>query len=155
MLSQTVGYAIIAMGYLAEQEDGGPVLVKEISAATGVPSAYLAKIVNTLSRKGLVNTQRGIRGGVTLARPANAVSVYDLCKIFDDPVCEDRCMLGLAQCTDERACPAHEYWKAQRTQSQEYLANMTLADVGHFEAGQRRKRGGVQIQVPVSPSVGK
>lgn len=139
MLSQTVGYAILALGYLAENGEG-PTLVKDISAATGIPSAYLAKIINTLSRKGLVTTQRGIRGGVTLARPPESVTVFDLCRLLDDPVCEQRCLFGLAECNDERACPAHEYWKKHRTECQQYLDTMTLADVGAFESKQRKIR---------------
>ncbi|MCA9910790.1 MAG: Rrf2 family transcriptional regulator [Anaerolineae bacterium] len=145
MLSQTVGYAILALGYLAENSEG-PTLVKDISAATGIPSAYLAKIINTLARKGMVTTQRGIRGGVTLAHPPESVTVFDLCRLLDDPMCEQRCMMGLAECSDERACPAHEFWKKERAVCQQYLDKMTLADVGQFETEQRRKRAALKQQ---------
>ena len=67
MLSQTVGYAIRALTYLARMKDRS-VLVREISDATNIPYAFLAKIVNTLGRKQFVVTQRGIRGGISLAR---------------------------------------------------------------------------------------
>ena len=60
MLSQTVGYAIAALGHLSRfQKQPGPQFVRDIAKATGIPPAYLAKIVHTLARKGYLTTQRG------------------------------------------------------------------------------------------------
>lgn len=140
MLSQTVGYAVLALGYLAGI-DSGPVLVKEISAATDIPSPYLAKIVNTLARKGFVVTQRGIGGGVALARPPEKVTLFELCVAFDDPLVQKRCMLGTAECSDERACPAHHFWSPHRERTVEFLKQTTLLDIAEFEARQRQKHG--------------
>ncbi len=139
MLSQTSGYAILALGCVAEAQ-GAPVLVRHISGATNIPSAYLAKIINSLARKGIVNTQRGIGGGVTLARSAKEVSLYELCEALDDPIVQKRCMLGLAECSDERACPAHHFWNKQREVKIDFLKTMTVFDVAQFEAFQRGER---------------
>lgn len=132
MLSQTVGYAVTAMGWVAGSGDG-PVLVRDIAAGTGIPSAYLAKIVNTLARKGFVLTQRGTKGGVVLAHKPGTITIYDLCAALDDPLVKERCMLGMASCSDDRRCPAHEFWKAQREKELEFLRRTTLADVAEFE----------------------
>ena len=67
MLSQASGYAASALGFVACSESKS-VLVKEIAEATAIPAPYLAKIVQVLSKRGIVRTQRGIGGGVTLAR---------------------------------------------------------------------------------------
>jgi Rrf2 family protein len=139
MLSQAVGYAATALGYVAAA-GGKSVLVKEIAEATGIPAPYLAKIVQTLGRAGLVTTQRGIGGGVTLARPAAEISIYDLCLAMSDPAIHTRCMLGTAECSDERSCPAHKFWTAHRARSFEYLRHMHVADVAAFEIRKRWKR---------------
>ncbi len=139
MLSQTVGYAIIALGYLAETGEG-PILVKDIADATGVPAAYLSKIVNTLAKKGLVNTQRGIKGGVTLSRDATDITLYHLCEAMDDPLLQGKCMLATANCSDERACPAHKFWTVHREQQIEFLKTTTLKNVAEFEGKQKRWR---------------
>lgn len=138
MLSQAVGYAAIALGYVAAA-GGKPVLIKEIAEAADIPAPYLAKIIQSLARKGLVLTQRGIGGGVTLARPADAMSLYELCVALDDPAVQQRCMLGTAQCSDERACPAHRFWTQQRARQVEFLQRMTVADVAAFETKRRWK----------------
>lgn len=136
MLTQAVGYAATALGFVAASS-GRAVLVKEIAEACDIPGPYLAKIINALSRQGVVFTQRGIGGGVTLSRPANQISLFDLCVALTDPIVQKRCMLGTAECSDERACPAHMFWTAHRTQQVEFLKRTTLADIATFEIKNR------------------
>lgn len=136
MLSQAVGYAATALGYVAAA-GGKPVLVKEIAEACDIPAPYLAKIIHSLSRLGLVLTQRGIGGGVTLARAAQEITLYDLCQAMGDPIVQKRCMLGTAECSDERACPAHKFWVVHRGKQVEFLKQTNLADIAAFETRRR------------------
>lgn len=149
MLSQAASYATAALGYVAAA-GGKAVLVKEIAESTGVPAPYLAKIVQTLARRGLVLTQRGVGGGVTLARGAQEMTLFDICESLDEPAVEKRCMLGLAQCSDERACPAHKFWTAQRSTYIEFLKRTTVADIAAFETRRRWK----QVSVSAKPKQG-
>ncbi|MCL4839417.1 MAG: Rrf2 family transcriptional regulator [Thermoanaerobaculia bacterium] len=137
MLSQTTGYAVSALSFLATN-GSRPVLVREIAEALALPPPYLAKIVNSLGRRGLVATQRGIGGGVHLARPAAEITVWDLCAALDDPVTQPRCLLALDGCSDEGACPAHEVWKVQREALWAFLKATSLADIAAFEAARGR-----------------
>lgn len=136
MLSQAVGHATSALGCVAAI-GGAPMLVKEISEHCELPSAYLAKIINTLSHKGIVVTQRGVGGGVSLARPAAEIKLYDLCVALDDPIVKPRCFLGNAECTEDRACPAHEFCKGYRADLSEFLQKTTIADIAAFENRRR------------------
>ena len=136
MLSQAVGYAATALGYVAAA-GGKPALVKEIADACEIPGPYLAKIVHSLSKAGIVTTQRGIGGGVMLARPAGGISLHELCVALGDPAVEERCMLGIAACSDERACPCHRFWAPQRKKQLEFLKQMTVADIAAFETRRR------------------
>ncbi|QYU69892.1 Rrf2 family transcriptional regulator [Leptolyngbya sp. 15MV] len=138
MLSQAVGYAATALGYVAAA-GGSPILVKEIAEASGIPGSYLAKIINVLARKSLVVTQRGIGGGVVLARPAKEITLFDICVALDDSSVQPRCMLGTAECSDERACPAHEFWCGQRDQYLAFLKGTSIADIAAFETRRRWK----------------
>jgi Rrf2 family protein len=137
MLSQSVGYAITALGYLAGTGDK-PVLVRDIAEAMDIPPPYLAKIINTLARKGFVMTQRGIGGGVALAHRPESVSLYDICVALDEPLVQRRCMLGMVECSDERACPAHQFWSLHRQQHIDFLKQTTLLDMADFVARQQR-----------------
>lgn len=132
MLSQAVGYAALSLGYLAGQNDRAA-LVREIADACEIPSPYLSKIINQLSRAGLVRTQRGVGGGARLARDAEAVTLYDLCEVLNDPAIQARCMLGVAECSDRRHCPAHDYNSKRREHLIRFLKSMTVADIAQFQ----------------------
>ena len=136
MLSQATAYAAAALSRLA-RAGGQSLLVKAIADDCGIPHAYLAKIINTLARKGLVSTQRGIGGGVALARPPAAVTLHDVCTALDDPIIQCRCLLAEVGCDDERACPAHAFWKPQREQTIAYLRRTTLAELAAFAERRR------------------
>lgn len=127
MLSQTVGYAISALGHLAGREQ--PMFVRDLAEAAKIPPSYLAKIVNTLARKGYLNTQRGLNGGVTLARPAEEINLLDLCEAFDDPLVRRQCMMGSADCSNARSCPAHKFWGEERERVMGFLRQTTLRDI--------------------------
>lgn len=138
MLGQAAGYATSALGYLATAA-GKPLLVKEIAQACDIPAPYLAKIINTLRHVGLVETQRGVGGGVTLARKPSEVSLYDIAELLADPICNKRCMLGVAECSDQRACPAHRFWTEQRGTVIEFLKKTSIADIAAFETRRRSR----------------
>lgn len=137
MVTQAVGYAACALGYVA-MAGGRALLVREVAEACGIPAPYLAKIVNTLRRIGMVETQRGIGGGVTLARPAAEITLLDLCRAMGDPIAQQRCMLGNADCSNERNCPAHCFWSEQRERIMDFLSRTTIADFAAFEAQRRQ-----------------
>lgn len=142
MIGQAVGYAASALGYVASAA-GRPLLVREIAEGCDIPAPYLAKIVNTLRRIGLVDTQRGVGGGVTLARPADQITLLELCEAMGDPIITSRCMLGTAECSDSRACPAHAFWTRHRAEALKFLSGTTVADFAAFEARKRlAKRSG-------------
>lgn len=132
MLTQAVGYAAVALGYLAEAP-GGVALVRNIAKDCGMPAPYLSKIINQLARTDLVHTQRGVGGGVRLARPADQITLYDLCKALNDPAIENRCLLGIADCSDDRACPAHAFNVERRERLLTFLESTTVARVGAAE----------------------
>jgi Rrf2 family transcriptional regulator, iron-sulfur cluster assembly transcription factor len=137
-VTQSTGYAITALGHVAAV-GSRPLLIKEIAEATGLPHPYLAKIIHTLARRGLVVTRRGVGGGVSLAREAHAITLYDVAEAMDDPLLGERCMLGAAVCSDERACPTHAFWGQHRKNQIDFLRERNLADVAAFELRQAER----------------
>ena len=144
MLTQAVGYAAVALGYLAESP-GGVALVRTIADDCAMPAPYLSKIINQLARADLVLTQRGVGGGVRLARPADQITLYHICKALNDPAIENRCILGIADCSDDRACPAHAFNVDRRQRLLAFLESTTVAGIGAAE----RERLGWRPSYPV------
>lgn len=143
MLSQATGYAASALAFVAAM-GGRTVLVKVVAEACDAPAAYLAKIINTLARAGLVSTQRGVGGGVALARPPKSITLHELCTALDDPVLHPRCLLGSAECSGDRSCPAHGFCTSHRRELSEFLRGTTIADIAAFET--RRRWGAAKPQ---------
>ena len=135
-MTQSTGYAITALGHVASSGSRA-MLIKAIAVATDLPQPYLAKIIHTLARRGLVVTRRGVGGGVSLARPPEEITLLDIATALDDPLLDQRCMLGAAVCSDERACPAHAFWTVYRQEQIDFLRRTTLADIAAFELSQQ------------------
>ncbi len=147
-LSQTTGYAILALACIPDP-GGRPVLVRDIAKCTGIARPYLSKIIHALGEAGLVETKRGHRGGVLLSRPAAAIPVLDVLEAIEGPGALSGCLLGRTDCSDERACPTHHFWKHMRGEVRANLARMTLAEVSRFE-----RRHGVLSRCCEEPACG-
>lgn len=131
-LTQTSGYAVLALSCLNDPGRGW-ILAKDIVKCTGVPGPYLSQILHALSRAGLIETKRGYQGGYRLCRHANAITVLDVVEAVDGPACFAGCLLGLKECSDERACPTHAFWKTEKARIREYLAGLSLSEVAAYE----------------------
>jgi Rrf2 family protein len=77
MFSQTVEYALRAMAHMASIAPAAGA-TRSIAAETKVPGAYLAKVLQSMRRAGLINSRRGVGGGVTLARPAKKINLWEV-----------------------------------------------------------------------------
>ena len=82
MISQTSEYALRAIVYLAGL-DNSPSVTQEIAEATHVPPGYLSKVLQSLSRAGLVSSQRGLGGGFTLAKLPASITIYEVIQAVD------------------------------------------------------------------------
>jgi Rrf2 family protein len=81
--------------YLGSQV-GQPVTTQRIAAATQVPAGYLSKVLQALGRAGLVDAQRGLKGGYALARPLDELTILDVINAVDPLERITRCPLGMA-----------------------------------------------------------
>jgi Rrf2 family transcriptional regulator, nitric oxide-sensitive transcriptional repressor len=105
MFSQTAEYALRVVAFLAAA-GGEAVTTKQISEGTRVPVGYLAKVLQSLSRGGIVRSQRGPHGGSVLARPAEELTIYDVIQAVDPIRRITSCPLGLKS-HGSVLCPVH------------------------------------------------
>ena len=105
MISQTAEYALRAVVYLADQ-DGSPRTTQQIAEVTQVPAGYLAKVMQSLCRAGLIRSQRGLYGGFTLTGDPAEMTVLEVIDTVDPVRRIERCPLGNPQ-HDAQLCPLH------------------------------------------------
>ncbi|MBD3337296.1 MAG: Rrf2 family transcriptional regulator [Candidatus Eisenbacteria bacterium] len=106
MISQGAEYALRAVLCLAGRETGRASRT-QIAGVTRVPAGYLAKILQALSRAGLVKSTPGRSGGFQLARPVDQITVLDVVNAVDPVARITRCPLGLESHGAE-LCPLHK-----------------------------------------------
>lgn len=127
LISRTSQYAIQSLIYIATQELGAPILSREVAERLQVPAAYLAKIMQMLSKGGLVTSFRGRLGGFCLREEPGRIDLMRVLQITEGPDFTKDCVLGLKVCSDETACPMHQKWKPIKEEIIEMLNQQTLA----------------------------
>jgi Rrf2 family transcriptional regulator, nitric oxide-sensitive transcriptional repressor len=127
MLSQTVEYALRAMvqlTYVAPEACSTDVL----AATTQVPRAYLSKVLQALRRAGIVQSQRGIGGGVCLAKSPADISILEVVNAVDPIRRIATCPLGLAA-HGKRLCPLHKKLDLAFETVERSFAETSLAEI--------------------------
>ncbi len=108
MLSNACKYAIRSILYLGIQaNENEKIGVKRIAESLETPQPFLAKLLQQLTKNGLVSSSKGPTGGFFLDEQNLENSVWDVIKCIDGTDKFDQCFMGLAACGDENPCPVH------------------------------------------------
>lgn len=127
--SRSCEYAIRALAHLARRRDGTLVLARRVAEETGMPAPFVAKLMQTMARGGLLRSNKGPQGGFTLRRPAAKVTLMDVVEAIDGTDWCGRCPGGLPECRDDAPCGLHDGWKRVRSSIIDYLEGTSIADV--------------------------
>ncbi len=133
-LSKLTDYAVVVLIRLAESErHGGDDAVQTapgIAVATGVPEPTVAKVLKALTCGGLVQSQRGARGGYRLARPLGGISICDVIAAVDGPIALTACVDGGAgDCDVQSMCAVKGRWDVVNDAIRGALTHITLAEM--------------------------
>ncbi len=130
MLSNSSKYAVKAVLFLAlHSSKDRKVMVKDISSPINVPQAYLAKLLQELSKEKIVSSTRGPKGGFFLSEEDNSQPVINILKIIDGEKRLTNCMLSLEQCDEEKPCPLHNILSASRLTILKHLKEKSIRDL--------------------------
>jgi len=138
-ITTAVDYGIRALVYLARQEPEKVCLVSEISKSQDIPEKYLAKIMQSLSRGGLVKSLRGVKGGFMLARPAEELTIKDAVECLQGPLSLNRCVIDPGSCNMSGTCATRPVWQSAQEKMLEVLGSTDLRSV---VAGETRRETG-------------
>ncbi|MBT8335646.1 MAG: Rrf2 family transcriptional regulator [Gemmatimonadetes bacterium] len=135
MISSTSKYALRVLVALVGNEHHRFVSGADLSAATGVPSNYLAKVLGALGQAGLVDAVRGRGGGYRLARTPHDIRLIDAVEIFEGPRTHPTCLLSIhADCSDDHPCSAHEIFRDVRSRYIAFLEDTSIAEAASTES---------------------
>jgi Rrf2 family protein len=139
LISRTSQYAIQALIYISLKGANSPILSREVAEQLGVPSAYLAKIMQMLCKGGILSSYRGRLGGFSLRESPEKVNLMRVMLVTEGQDFSKDCVLGLKVCSDETACPMHEKWKPIKLEIITMLNNQNLSNLAEaVRAGKYR-----------------
>lgn len=130
MFSKSCKYGIRAVLYLAvKTRDGSKKGVQGIADELDVPKHFLAKILQELSRKGLISSIKGPHGGFYMDAKNVQKPLIAVIESIDGPEVMRSCILGLPVCSDKNPCPLHSKARVYRDGLLELVAEQSIAEL--------------------------
>jgi len=129
LLSQGAQYAISAIIAISKFAPDSTISASQLSKSLNCPTAYLSQILAKLKAPGILKSQRGLGGGVYLAKALDEISLMDVIKCIDGDTFFRQCFMGIEGCGKIEPCPFHEFWSEERKKIEQWLIDTTFADV--------------------------
>lgn len=129
IFSKTCEYAMRAVFFIAyKTAEGGRVGIKEIASGIDSPEHFLAKILQDLSRRGVVQSAKGPNGGFYVDDLILNMPLAAIVEAVDGGSIFTGCGLGLDYCAEENPCPIHHEFKEIRNQIQDLLKTTKIGE---------------------------
>jgi len=127
LFSRECEYALQAVLYLALQRADSMTSIKTLTRKLGIPYHFLAKILQKLTKKGLLRSLKGPTGGFTLALPAEKITLFQIIEAIDGAGFMTTCVLGFSECSGRNPCSVHEQWGSLRTSIHTMLVDKNIS----------------------------
>jgi Rrf2 family protein len=133
MFSKTCEYAIRAILFIAQKsKQGVKVTIKDVAKGIDSPEFFLGKILQELSRKGIVKLLKGPTGRFYLDDESMQYSLADVVIAINGDKIFNGCGLGLKQCSEKQPCPIHKEFKKRRSDIFKLLENSKLGEFNNL-----------------------
>lgn len=131
-LTKKAEYGIIALKHMLNQPTGTVIRAKEIAKRYNIPSEIMAKILQKLARKELIQSCQGAKGGYILAKEGEMISLADIVESLEGPVGIVECMTQSdCNCMQLNNCNISDPFKVIQKQFKIFLAGISLADINN------------------------
>jgi len=137
MFSKSCEYAIRSVIYIAAvSSQEKKVSIDDICAHVEAPKHFTAKILQILSRKKIVSSQKGVNGGFYVDKNQVGETLIQVVSAIDGNVLFTGCGLGLKACSEKEPCPLHDKFKGIRAEIKKMLDEATIESMaGKLRAG--------------------
>lgn len=125
-LSKLADYGIVLLSHVAARPHE-VCTTRDLAKISGLPLPTVSKVMKSLCRGGLVQSQRGVKGGYLLAKAAQDISVVDMIAAIDGPIAITECSTAqVGACELETACPVRSNWQRINHVVVRALSGLTL-----------------------------
>ncbi len=129
-MTRVTDYGIVLLTYFARGPEETLHTARDLARDAHLPLPTVNKVLKTLTRHGLLESHRGVKGGYTLARHPEEISVAEIISATEGPVAMTECTVdGPGGCDHESECPVTDNWQRINQAIQEALDGITLAEM--------------------------
>lgn len=125
-ITRQADYALRAVIYLSRLGPEERAATSQIAQEQRIPPSFLAKIVSQLSVAGLLQTSRGARGGVSLAKSPEEINLLEVVEAIDGPILLNECVASGGVCAFGDSCPMKPVWTETQVELVHRLKNITF-----------------------------
>ncbi len=125
-IKRETDYAIRCVFYLCGLKEGETAMVDEISGAMDIPKSFTAKILQKLTRAGIVSSFQGVKGGFMIARKPAEISLLDVIVTIEGPLALNVCLESETACNLSRKCRIHPFWFRIRSSMENAFRDLTF-----------------------------
>jgi len=108
-ITRETDYAIRCVLHLSQDPDK-VIMVDTIARDKKIPKSFLAKILQKLSKAGIVKSFRGVKGGYQLDKHPSEISLLNLIESIEGPVLMNECAMNKKFCDMSEFCAVHPVW---------------------------------------------
>ncbi|MEX0300573.1 MAG: SUF system Fe-S cluster assembly regulator [Kordiimonas sp.] len=135
-LTKLADYAVILMCQMSHSD--GRVSAQDLATSTGIPVPTVSKILNMLSRGGLLQSHRGLKGGFALTRSADEISASEIIEVIDGPIALTLCTEGTScDCGFDDVCSLRPRWQVINSAVKSALDDVRLSTIAQPTLGGR------------------
>ena len=127
--SRQCEYALQAVMYIALKPSDEMTSIRELAKTLEIPYHFLAKILQDLTRKGLLASLKGSAGGYMLAMPKETITAFHIVDAIDGSSFTSNCLMGFPACSDDYPCAAHKSWKQIREELEHMLKSTSIYEM--------------------------
>ncbi len=129
-MTRVTDYGIVLLTYFAKTPEATLHTARDLARDAHLPLPTVNKVLKTLTRHGLLESHRGVKGGYALARHPEEISVAEIISATEGPVAMTECTVdGPGGCDLESECPGADNWQRINQAIQEALDGITLAEM--------------------------
>jgi FeS assembly SUF system regulator len=128
-VTKVADYGIVVMTHMANHP--GQLNARDIARGACLPLPMVSKILKLLSREGLLVSHRGTKGGYSLGRQPEMITVADIIRALEGPIAVTECTDQIGDCGLERLCPVRSNWQRINQAIRHALEQITLSEMSH------------------------
>ena len=130
-MTRLTDYGIMLLTLFARDAKHSMKSARDLAQEAKLPLPTVSKILKLLARHGLLEAHRGVRGGFTLSRKPDAITMAEVIGALEGPIGVTDCCAPPSDCGIEKSCIVKSNWLKINKVVLEALGRITLAEMTH------------------------